>query len=214
MAAYDSLHSLLDYECLLFHCDKWRTKHLLLMNSAERSHVSTFITTWGPNRDHRLEQLVVIFPLPRERVTEPLPSNGHIRHNMFWGGHTYFTWHSATGSSLSWVKRNSSITERAPHGSELSLTHSLHTHTCVSTGGSESTTMSVCYQSIHSSAHLTTSLTVTHLPTFHPSKYSTILSHVHGNSTSFLREELCRILGTTARTSLVTYIYPAISHTY
>jgi hypothetical protein len=27
MAAHDSLHSLLDYECLLLHCDEWRTEN-------------------------------------------------------------------------------------------------------------------------------------------------------------------------------------------
>jgi hypothetical protein len=41
MAAYDSLHSLLDYECLLFCCDECRTKNLSRMNSAKRSHVSS-----------------------------------------------------------------------------------------------------------------------------------------------------------------------------
>jgi hypothetical protein len=41
MAAYDSLHSLLEYECLLFHWDEWRTKNLSWMNSTERSQVSS-----------------------------------------------------------------------------------------------------------------------------------------------------------------------------
>jgi hypothetical protein len=36
MAVYDSLHSLLDYKCLLFHWDEWWTKNLSRMNSAER----------------------------------------------------------------------------------------------------------------------------------------------------------------------------------
>jgi hypothetical protein len=34
MAAYYSLHSLLDYECFLFHCDKCRMKNLSQMNSS------------------------------------------------------------------------------------------------------------------------------------------------------------------------------------
>jgi hypothetical protein len=28
MTVYDSLHSSLDHECLLFHCDEWRTTNL------------------------------------------------------------------------------------------------------------------------------------------------------------------------------------------
>jgi hypothetical protein len=32
---YDSLHTLLDHERLLFHCDKWRTKNHLRLNSPE-----------------------------------------------------------------------------------------------------------------------------------------------------------------------------------
>jgi hypothetical protein len=41
VTVYDSLHSLLDYECLLFHCDEWRTKNLcshleLLLNAESR----------------------------------------------------------------------------------------------------------------------------------------------------------------------------------
>jgi hypothetical protein len=35
MTVQDSLHSLLDYECLLFHCDEWRTKNPLRLNSPE-----------------------------------------------------------------------------------------------------------------------------------------------------------------------------------
>jgi hypothetical protein len=42
MSAYQLLHSILDYECLLFHCEEWRTKNLSRMNSAECSHVSSF----------------------------------------------------------------------------------------------------------------------------------------------------------------------------
>jgi hypothetical protein len=30
-----SLHSLLDYECLLFYCDEWRAKNLLGLNWTE-----------------------------------------------------------------------------------------------------------------------------------------------------------------------------------
>jgi hypothetical protein len=39
MTLYDSLHSLLDYECRLFHCDDWRKKNFSWMNCAERPHV-------------------------------------------------------------------------------------------------------------------------------------------------------------------------------
>jgi hypothetical protein len=38
---WDSLYSLLDYECLLFCCDEWRTKNFFRINSAERFHVSS-----------------------------------------------------------------------------------------------------------------------------------------------------------------------------
>jgi hypothetical protein len=54
MAAQDSLHSLLDYECLLFHCDEWRTKNQCLLNrrtplrmSNESSRVESYATTDG-----------------------------------------------------------------------------------------------------------------------------------------------------------------------
>jgi hypothetical protein len=57
MAAYDSLYSLVDYECLLFHRDKWQMKNLSRMNSAEHSHMS-FITSGEPNRDHHTKQFM------------------------------------------------------------------------------------------------------------------------------------------------------------
>jgi hypothetical protein len=71
MAAQDLLHFLLDYECLLFHCDEWWTKNqcslfllrlpwiatVLEMLSLAFSRVLPFMTSGEPNRDHHLEQL-------------------------------------------------------------------------------------------------------------------------------------------------------------
>jgi hypothetical protein len=57
MTLYDSLHSLLNYECLPFHCDEWRTKNLSGMNS--RIHCLLYMLG-GPHRKHHVEQLTVI----------------------------------------------------------------------------------------------------------------------------------------------------------
>jgi hypothetical protein len=47
MAAYDSLHSLLDYECLLFHCDEWWTKNICSLNHWTPIRVESYVTTDG-----------------------------------------------------------------------------------------------------------------------------------------------------------------------
>jgi hypothetical protein len=48
MTVCDSLYSLLDYECLLFHCDDLRKKNPLRKNSVERqSQSQSYITTDG-----------------------------------------------------------------------------------------------------------------------------------------------------------------------
>jgi hypothetical protein len=72
MTVYDSLHSLLDYECLLFH---WsiRTEEALLTlpapyefcsHYAAHSHVFLpFITSVEPNRGHPPRTVVILLPL-------------------------------------------------------------------------------------------------------------------------------------------------------
>jgi hypothetical protein len=108
MAAYDSLHSLLDYECLLFtvtNAERWIPCEWILLNVLTCPPI---ITSGEPNRDHRLEQLVVILLYSLQRkcmiesrclanglplvlcysgfhavLTKPLPRNGHIRCSIF-----------------------------------------------------------------------------------------------------------------------------------
>jgi hypothetical protein len=73
MTVYCSLHSLLNYECLLFHSDEWRTKNSFRLNWTHlRTNSNSALTllsvlTCPPfynfgelNRDHHLEQFVVI----------------------------------------------------------------------------------------------------------------------------------------------------------
>jgi hypothetical protein len=150
MAAYDSLHSLIDHECLLFRCDEWRRKNPSWMNSTERSHVSTLYNFGRINRDHHPEQLVVILPLQRGRVLPnrclvnrlpllfvAIPAFRRCLPNrclamvifvtIYFGAVKHTTRGIARGVSC--VKRNSSVTERAPQGSGLSLRYSLHTLT-------------------------------------------------------------------------------------
>jgi hypothetical protein len=45
MAAYDPLHSSLDYDCLLFHCDEWRTKNVCSLNHWTPSIAESYVTT-------------------------------------------------------------------------------------------------------------------------------------------------------------------------
>jgi hypothetical protein len=52
MTVWDSLHSLLDFECLLFHCDEWRTKNSLRLNHwillrLYQSESESYVTTDG-----------------------------------------------------------------------------------------------------------------------------------------------------------------------
>jgi hypothetical protein len=56
MTVYNSLHSLPDYERLLFHYDEWPTKKpcsLSRMNSS-----NSFVTSGEPNISHRVLQLL------------------------------------------------------------------------------------------------------------------------------------------------------------
>jgi hypothetical protein len=120
MTAYYSLHSLLDYECLLLHCD-WlgsdiRIGHFFsfrcplistpqlntqllnslttesesLTNSITRGEPATvrlslllFVVAWTclPKRFPAMDYSACIH-CRGSVLTEPLPSNGHIRHNM------------------------------------------------------------------------------------------------------------------------------------
>jgi hypothetical protein len=87
MAACDSLHSLLDYERLLFHCDwlgsglrighffcfRWLTLHSWALNSLTNAECRitnelAFITRGEPKRDHYVQQCVYycVYSLPRE----------------------------------------------------------------------------------------------------------------------------------------------------
>jgi hypothetical protein len=48
MTVYNSLHSLLDYECLLFSCDEWQMKNPYLLN-----HWTPLRgLTWGINLEY------------------------------------------------------------------------------------------------------------------------------------------------------------------
>jgi hypothetical protein len=83
MTVYGSLHSLLDYECLLFHCDERRTinhcSHIeLLLNAVWRISRDWYLLDWttiGPNVDHHLEQFLCYSVLSvAAETSEPLPS--------------------------------------------------------------------------------------------------------------------------------------------
>jgi hypothetical protein len=71
MTAYDSLHSLLDHECLLFYCDKSLLTHWTALNDVcLTNHSYEWITTLlylpgGRNIGHHVEHLIVL-PLSRE----------------------------------------------------------------------------------------------------------------------------------------------------
>jgi hypothetical protein len=59
LTAQDSLHSLLDLECLLFPCDELRTKNSFRLNWMKNDNSAE------PNRDHHLQQLVFILSAVR-----------------------------------------------------------------------------------------------------------------------------------------------------
>jgi hypothetical protein len=74
--AQHSLHSSLDYECLLFCCDEWWMKNHLRLNCNELfserrlTNALSFITQGEPQRDHYLQQCVwyCVDSLPRDRA--------------------------------------------------------------------------------------------------------------------------------------------------
>jgi hypothetical protein len=76
MAAWGSLHSLLDYECLLFYCDEWRAKNHLRLNDSTFFRIGplmnalSFITRGEPTRDHYLQQFFCncVYSLQLERA--------------------------------------------------------------------------------------------------------------------------------------------------
>jgi hypothetical protein len=68
MTVYDSLHSLLDHERLLFHCDEWRTvnhcSHIQLSTEWRMKYLFFFITSKRPEYKSHFKRLIVL-PLSR-----------------------------------------------------------------------------------------------------------------------------------------------------
>jgi hypothetical protein len=125
MAVYDSLHSLLDHECLLFCCDEWRMKYHCSLNhwTLLRMPNDWTLTNWPEYRSppwtvrvilsfHCHETclpnrwLAMIFLLWlhysgfQAVLTKPLPSNGHIRYNIIPTPLSFFV--GARGSQVGW----------------------------------------------------------------------------------------------------------------
>jgi hypothetical protein len=68
MTDYDSLHSLLVYECLLFYCDEWRTKNSWLISVAAGTRASELLPSkWTSTSAHCYSGFQAVF-------TQPLPS--------------------------------------------------------------------------------------------------------------------------------------------
>jgi hypothetical protein len=90
MTVYDSLHSSLDHERLLFHCDDWRTTNHIshaelsyewLNDWIEFTNELSFITSGGLNSGHHLEQLIhfviiCVFSVAPKRSNKLLSNGG------------------------------------------------------------------------------------------------------------------------------------------